>query len=228
MEVYTFVVRDGAVIDLHRYLDSWRERGLSHSKLNKLRIRLAQVSGTRRAVLEVANEDYSLSLRPLAARPEEIVVDSAGIVDKRENPTRRGEDLGWQHGQLARVSADDGLLIDEAGRIISSIVAPIVMIKDGAAHISAHPRTTPSVALEGVLEILEEQNVEIRFKELGFARAELMSTETWLVSPLYGVRLVSGWLEYGGVVPARTGVDRMGVPTHREVNQLRDQRWENA
>ena len=32
--------------------------------------------------------------------------------------------------------------------------------------------------------------------------------------------------EYGGVVPARTGIERMGVPTHRELNELREKRYE--
>ncbi|WP_018297613.1 hypothetical protein [Corynebacterium lubricantis] len=228
MEVFTFVVRDGAAVDLDTYLKAIAAHGVSHPTMNLLRLRLAQVSGTRRAVIEVANGNASLSLRPLVSQPSEITVDSAGVLDKRSSPARRGADLGWQHNLQMLTTADDGMLVDESGAVVSSFIAPFVMIRDGAAFLSAHPRTTPSIALDTVESILKKQGVEIRTLEKGFTRQELMQNETWVVSSLYGASLVTGWLEYGGIVPARSHINRMGVPTHREVNDLRLERMQPA
>lgn len=227
MEVFTFVVRDGSVIDFSRYIDAFRAHGVSPTTINQLRVRLSQVDGTRRAVVELANGTASLSLRPLPARPSEITVDSAGVFDERRSPQiRGGRDLGWQQGLLSRLSVDEGLLIDERGYVISSFLSPFLMMKDGAAHVSAHPRTTPSITADGVLDLLASEGVEIRWLDKGFHRSQLMSNETWSINAVYGARLVTGWLEYGGVVPARTGIERMGVPTHRELNELREKRYE--
>ncbi|WP_257162639.1 hypothetical protein [Corynebacterium cystitidis] len=227
MEGFTFVVRDGSVIDFSRYIAVLREHGVSPTGINQLRVRLSQVYGTRRAIVEVANGTASLSLRPLSARPMEITVDSAGVLDQRRDPlTRSGADLGWQQGLISRTRADEGMLVDDKGLIISSFMSPFLMMKDGVVHASAHPRTTASIATDGVLDLLVSEGVEVRWLEQGFRRDHLMSHETWSISGVYGARLVTGWLEYGGVVPARTGIDRMGIPTHREVNEMRELRYE--
>ncbi|MHA2788420.1 hypothetical protein ACXZ66_04655 [Corynebacterium sp. S7] len=228
MEVFTFVVRDGAAVDLEKYLKAIAAHGVNHPTINALRLRLAQVSGTRRAVIEVANGNASLSLRPLVSQPSEITVDSAGVLDKRAAPDRRGADLGWQHNLQMHTAADDGMLIDESGAIVYSFIAPFVMIRDGAAYVSTHPRTTRSIATDTVVDILQKQGVEIRTLEKGFSRQELMQNEAWVVSSLYGASLVSGWLEYGSLIPGRSQVNRMGVPTHREVNEMRLERVQAA
>lgn len=228
MEVFTFVVRDGAVIDLHSYLQEIAALGVSHSDLQRLKLRIAEVSGVRRAVIDVAHGTAALSLRPLPARPSEITMDSTPIRDARRFPARRGADLGWQHRQLMSIHADEGVLVDDRGAVVSSITSPLVMIKEGTAHVSAHPRTADSIALEGVVAILEQRGVPVRRLEEGFSLRELRANEVWVVNSLYGASLVRAWLEYGTAVPARTPIDRMGVPTHREINQLRLERLEQV
>lgn len=224
MQVFTFVVTEGTVVDAPAYARALRALGVSAADLNRLRVRLSLVSGTRRAVIEVSGGLAALSLRPLTPSPEEITVDSSPLRDERENPAVHGPDCGWQRFALASLSTHEGLLIDAHSRVPQAIAAALLTIAtDGTARVrvSGHPDTTPSIALDGVLDILAWRGATIEPAPAGFRVADLMEAETWLVDPVYGARLVSGWREYAATVGGRTALQRAGLPTHREVNELR-------
>ena len=224
MHAFSFVVEEGRVIDAARYAAAARELGVSTAALNRLRVRLSMVAGTRRAKLEIHGGTASLELRPLPPAPAEITVAARPIRDERTLPAYSGPDLGWQRFTLAQTPAHEGLLVDATGRVVSAIMAPLVMLQHGRAYISSHERTSASIALDGVVEILAGQGVELAHLPGGFIRSDLLKSEVWVIDPVYGARLVTTWLEYGTSRPARQWVERGRLPTHREVNELRERR----
>lgn len=221
MDVYNFVVSEGMLIDAPRYARTLKDLGVSQADLQALRIRISQVQGTRRGVLEVRGGVPSLSLRPLAPAPSEITVDATPILDERDAPGRYGPDVGWQQAQLAKLQAREGLLVDASGRVISALLHPILVVEPGRVRVSAHPASHDSVALDCVLDILRGHGVGVVEEPAGFDHFELLSQEVWVISPVYGASLVDTWIEYGTKRPARLLFDRGGVPSHREVNEER-------
>lgn len=223
MDVFNFVVAEGAVIDADRYAARLREMGVQPSALQQLRIQLSRVHGTRRGVLEVRGGDVALALRPLAPAPSEITMLADAIRDERTDPGHLGPDLGWQQSVLARIPAHEALLVDDHFRTVSAVMYPLIEVLPGRVRVSTHPDTTPSIALESVLQILAGYGVDVEEAPDGFDTHALPSSEVWVLDPVYGARLVDTWLEYGTKRPARSLFDRGGVPSHREVNEVRKQ-----
>ncbi|WP_234948433.1 hypothetical protein [Corynebacterium sp. CNCTC7651] len=221
VDVFNFVVSEGAVIDAERYAAALRSLGVAPSALQQLRIRIAGVAGTRRGVLEVLGGTPALSLRPLPPAPSEITVQADPVRDERTEPGKFGPDLGWQQSVLAGIPAHEGLLVDASLRTISAIMNPLLVVEPGRVHVSTHPATAPSIAMDGVLQILGGYGVEVVEEPEGFATSRLRDSEVWVVDPVYGARLVDTWLEYGTRFPARSLFDRGGVPSHRDVNEAR-------
>ncbi len=221
MDVFNFVVSQGAVIDAARYEQALRNLGVRPTELQRLRIQLADVGGTRRAVLEVAGGAASLMLRPLPPAAPEITVLAEPVADERAHPDHLGPDLGWQRTMLAQIPADDGLLAHASGRILSAIVHPLLIVEPGRITLSSHHHSPRSVALDGIVDLLTTYGIHVVHNPGGFDMAALMSNEVWIIDPVYGARLVETWLEYGTRRPARLVVNRDGVPSHREINEAR-------
>lgn len=224
MDVFNFVVSEGTVIDAPAYAAQLRSLGVSPSELQKIRIKLADVAGTRRGVLEVRAGVPALALRPLAPAPSEITMQATPVPDERTVPGRLGPDVGWQQSQLAKLQADEALLVDATSATISALMSPLLVVEPGLVRVSTHPRAAASVALDGVLEILRGRGVEVMEEPGGFDTPSLRDKEVWVIDPVYGARLVDTWLEYGTKRPARLLFDRGGVPSHREVNEERRRR----
>ncbi|WP_165164478.1 hypothetical protein [Corynebacterium qintianiae] len=224
MHVFTFVIADGTVIDGPAYARAVRDLGVSAAEVNRLRVRMATITGTRRAVLEVSRGSVSLALRPLAPAPAEITVEALPVRDERSQPGHNGPDLGWQRSVLVGLPTHEGLLADASSRVVQAIFSPLLTVSEGVVTVSGHPGTTPSIALDGVLGILADHGCEIANTASGFSVRDLMLSETWVVDPIYGARLVTRWREYGALVTGRTSINRAGVPSHRAVNEMRKAR----
>ena len=191
VQVFTFVVTEGSVIDAPEYAAALRNLGVSAAELNRLRVKLSLVGGTRRAIIEVSAGLASLTLRPFSPTPDEITVDSSPLRDERTHPHVFGPDLGWQRFTLASLPAHEGLLVDASSRVPQAITAPFVTVAmDGSSSVtvSGHPATTPSIALDGVLDILAWRGAHVVTAPEGFRVNELMSRETWVVDPVHGDR----------------------------------------
>lgn len=221
MHVFTFVISDGSVIDGPAYVRALRALGVSTADINRLRVRLATLTGTRRAVVEVSRATVSLALRPLTPGPSEITVEALPIRDERAQPNHYGPDLGWQREVLVGLPTHEALLTDASSRVVQSVTAPLLTVADGVVTVSEHPDTTPSITLDGILGILSDLGCTIARSAGGFSVRDLMRSECWIVDPVYGARLVTHWREYGALVAGRTAINRAGVPTHRAVNDIR-------
>ncbi|AGF71827.1 aminotransferase class IV [Corynebacterium halotolerans] len=231
MYASTFLMRDGRVANLTEHLDRLRDAGnVSPVRIGQLRGELRDLGpGLYLPLIQAVGATVSLDPRPTIRPEDEIIVDAEGIPDERLRPTDKGPDLGWQVQRLARLrqsGADEGLLIDERGAVVSGVLSALLCLDEGTAHISAHPRTSYSVTLDAALALLAESGVDVVEHPEGLGMPMLRTTETWALNSSEGVRLVTGWLEYGSVLPPRTGGrPRAGAPTHREIN---GRMWELA
>lgn len=179
------------VADADLLAENLRGCRVPHSEFERLRVAVTQVVGPRKAVVHVSGGHLSLALRPASAASSEITMFADPLRDQRTQPHRHGPDLGWQQHAVATLGANDGLLADARGRIISAILQPLVTFPSATqAVVSGHPAATPSYALQGVVRVLEEAGVETRATNDGFSRFELMHQETWAVDPVLGARLV--------------------------------------
>lgn len=231
MYASTFLMRDGRVANLTAHLDRLRDAGnVSPVRIGQLRDELRELdSGFHLPLIQAVGATVSLDLRPTIRPADEIIIDAEGIPDERLRPTDKGPDLGWQVQRLSRLrqsGTDEGLLIDERGAVISGVLSALLCLDEGTAHISAHPRTSHSVTLDAALPLLAESGVPVVEHPEGLSLPMLRTAETWALNSSEGVRLVTGWLEYGSVLPPRTGgKPRAGAPTHREINE---RMWELA
>ncbi|GAB3710437.1 aminotransferase class IV [Corynebacterium nasicanis] len=231
MYTLTFMMRDGHVPNLDDHLDRLRtEAAYNPFAVDQVRTQLREAGpGVFRPHIQVGRTTITVDLHPAIMPREEVTVDAEGIPDQRRHPTRKGPDYGWQmrHLHMLRNSGSDaGLLLDDRGMVISGIFSALLFLRDGAAHVSSHPRTAESITLNAALELLTEAGVSVVEHPEGFTMPQLRGNETWLLSSVEGVRQITGWLEYGSVLPPREmNRPRMGAPTHREINELM---WERA
>lgn len=227
----TFLMCDGRVANLDVHLKRLQEETSFDPELvREIRVKLREAGpGVFRPLIRVGKTTATVELHPSVMPAEEVTVDAEGILDQRRHPTRKGPDFGWQirHLNMLRHSGSDaGLLIDDRGYVISGVFSAVLFLEDGTVNISAHPRATDSITLDAVLEMLTEAGLPVVEHPEGFTMPQLRSNETWLLSSVEGVRKVTGWLEYGSVLPQRNAnPPRMGAPTHREINQ---RLWEQA
>lgn len=226
-----FTMRDGRVANLDAHLDRLREEAAHNpNAVEQVRTRLREAGpGVYRPLIQVGRTTLDVELYPSLLVNDEAVVDAQGILDQRRRPTRKGPDFGWQARQLNMLrhsGSDAGLLIDEQGMVIQGIFSAVLFLKEGTANVSAHPRAAASITLDAALEMLTEAGVRVVEHPEGFTMSQLRNNETWLLSSVDGIRKVTGWLEYGSVLPPRNPhPPRMGAPTHRELNE---RMWELA
>ena len=227
----TFMMRDGRVANLDAHLDRLRaETAHIPDAVEQVCARLREAgTGVYRPVVQVGRTTIEVELHPSMMPPEEVVVDAEGILDQRRRPNRKGPDFGWQIRQLNMLrhsGTDAGLLIDDRGMVIQGIFSAVLFLRDGTANISAHPRAAESITLTAALELLTAAGVSVVEHPEGLTMPQLRGNETWLLSSVEGIRKVTGWLEYGSVLPPRNpNPPRMGAPTHREINE---QMWASA
>ncbi|MDO5512450.1 aminotransferase class IV [Corynebacterium sp.] len=221
----TFMMRDGRVANLDAHLDRLRaEASFNPRAVDEVVAKLREAPhGIFRPHIQVGRTTITVELHPAVMPREDVIVDAEGIPDQRRRPTRKGPDFGWQIRQLNMLrhsGTDAGVLIDDRGMVISGIFSALLFLRDGTANVSAHPRAAESITLTAALELLTEAGVSVVEHPEGFTMSQLRGNETWLLSSVEGVRKVTGWLEYGSVLPPRDEHrPRMGAPTHREINE---------
>lgn len=229
MVTFNFILRDERVAHFDALLAALRDQDyFTGDREAQLRDQLSAAGpGAHRVSLHSTRQVFTVELRPLGSAPAEVVLDAAGIIDQRQHPTRLGPDLGWQVRRLAEVrshGADESVLLDDSGAVISAIGSPILAFEGADVHVSAHPRATESVMLDEIVAHLQEVGLQVVEQPQGFTLLQLRQSEVWVLNILGGVQRVRGWLEYGSIMDARTLTART-APTHTEVEAWR---WENA
>ncbi|AKK10647.1 hypothetical protein [Corynebacterium uterequi] len=221
--IVSFAVRNGRVVGLRRLLSQVSDHGqLSTQTMNLLLRDLKDIAADDvRAIIRARTGEASVSRRPLVPQAPRLVVSANPLKDQRERPNIPGADASWLSTQLQVVTADgahEGLLHAHDGGIVGALGAALVVVLGDTIAISSHPDTTPSVILDELVDLLRMEGIAIRHLPTGFTLAQLRTNETWLVSPVSGVRRVDSWLEYGTVVPAPHMPPASPVPSAEELN----------
>lgn len=147
--------------------------------------------------------DLRLWLRAAPARDDEVVVYATPFADRRRRPQRKGPDFPRQQqwrSAVEALEAGEGLLAAPAGTITEGIWSTPLWW-DGDV-LCALPRRSPvldSITRSLVLDIARELDVEVGRAEPSVGR--LRDSETWMLSALHGIRLVTGWLLVPGSAP---------------------------
>jgi hypothetical protein len=134
---------------------------------------------------------------------DEVVVYATPFVDRRRAPRTKGPDLDRQGQWRATVEAfeaGEGLLTAPDGYVTEGIWTTPVWW-DGDV-LCALPRSAPvldSVTRALLLDVARTRGVEVGRDTPSVAR--LRDCETWLLSALHGIRLVTGWLLVPGHEP---------------------------
>ncbi|MGD7001919.1 hypothetical protein [Corynebacterium halotolerans] len=230
MVTVEFALRGQRVAHLSALLDTLRtNEGFGPEREAALLARLrAAGPAAHRVILRSTPGTFTVETRPLPpAATDQVILDAAGTVDQRTHPTRPGPDRGWQSRQLAWVrgeGAGESVLLDKEGAVISAIAAPLLLLTEASVHVSTHPRATPSVMLDGVVAHLAELGLEVVAEPGGFPMSPLRRCEVWVLDPVAGIQLVTGWLEYGSIMGTRP-LSHRAAPDHRTVETWR---WETA
>lgn len=191
--------------------------------------RLRTIEGSVFTWVSVEDHNFNVQTRPSRTFQHQFIMDAHGHRDERSQPKIKGIDAAWQSQVTAlsrRQGADEGLLIDELGRVISAVDSSLLVLKGGMVFHSTHPRTLSSVLEEPVLRFLSEQGATAKARPEGFSMEGLRAAEVWMIDSFAGVRRVKAWLEYGNVLPVpevRPVVPFM--PTFAEAN---DCLWTHA
>jgi branched-subunit amino acid aminotransferase/4-amino-4-deoxychorismate lyase len=156
-----------------------------------------------RVELTVPAGELRLWLRPAPAAQEDVVVYATPYADRRRAPRTKGPDLARQAQWRANVEAWDAgeaLLAAPAGTVTEGVWSTPVWW-DGDV-LCALPRGAPvldSVTRALVLDLARDHGVEVGRDTPSVAR--LRDCETWMLSALHGIRLVTGWLLMPGHDP---------------------------
>jgi hypothetical protein len=156
-----------------------------------------------RVELTADTGELRLWLRPAPDPLDEVVVYGTPFVDRRRHPRTKGPDFPRQVRWRATVEAFDAgeaLLTSPAGTVTEGVWTTPVWW-DGDV-LCALPRAVPvldSVTRALVLDLARTHGVEVGRDTPSVAR--LRDCETWLLSALHGIRLVTGWLLVPGHEP---------------------------
>ncbi|WP_156322733.1 aminotransferase class IV [Corynebacterium deserti] len=197
--------------------------------LDRITSQLREAKGTVQARVSIEANHYNVELRPARLKKTLVTMDSRGHRDERRHPLVKGKDVAWQNKVTAESKfqgADDGLLVDESGRVIMAINSSLLAIQGDTVFHSTHPRAMLSVLEEPILTYLQEQGCHAKPRPDGFNIEDLRASEVWIIDSVDGARLVNAWVEYGTKfpVPEKRPVASF-VPTYSEVN---DYLWSTA
>lgn len=194
-----------------------------------IRAKLRTVKGEVFCAVTVENNHFNVETRPNRPSKQVITLDSHGHRDERTQPTVKGVDSAWQAQAIARSrrqGADEGLLVDESGKVIGAVNASLFVLQGSMVFHSTHIRHLPSVLEGPVMDYLRTHGATTKARAEGFDINELRAAEVWLIDSQNGIRQVNAWLEYGSAVQVSEVRPVAGfIPTFSEVNAYL---WDSA
>ncbi len=155
--------------------------------------------------MELVAATAQLRLRVRRAPPalDEVVLPVTPFVDRRSQPTVKGPDLNRQtawRAQAESFEAGEALLAAPDGTITEGVwTTPLWWDGDVLCALPRGARVLDSVTRALVLELARDGGVAIGRDTPSVAR--LRDSETWMLSALHGIRLVTGWLLQPGSQP---------------------------
>jgi branched-subunit amino acid aminotransferase/4-amino-4-deoxychorismate lyase len=156
-----------------------------------------------RVELAADTGELRLRLRPAPPRLDQVVVLATPFVDRRTQPHVKGPDLPRQaawRAQAEAFEAGEALLAAPDGTITEGVwTTPLWWDGDVLCALPRGTRALDSVTRALVLDLARDAGVAVGRDTPSVAR--LRDSETWMVSALHGIRLVTGWLLQPGSAP---------------------------
>jgi branched-subunit amino acid aminotransferase/4-amino-4-deoxychorismate lyase len=228
----SWLVDDGRVraVERHwaRFEATCREHGVEPDALAALRAETERAIPARgrwfpRVELH-ADGELAVRVRPAPAREPSVVAWVADVADPRREPRRKGPDLerlASLRDRAAAHGAGEALLADGDGRLLEGAFTSLLWW-DGET-LCAVPDDAPillGVTRALLLELARDRGTPVAQRRP--APPQLAGRETWLVSALHGIRVVTGWANGGpaaGAAPRADGWQRLldGLSTRQTV-----------
>jgi branched-subunit amino acid aminotransferase/4-amino-4-deoxychorismate lyase len=213
----SWLVDDGRVraIERHwaRFEATCREHGTGPDALAQLRADVARAVPARgrwfpRVELR-ADGELALQVRPAPAREPTVLAWVADVADPRREPRRKGPDLerlAAVRERAAAHGAGEALLSDGDGRLIEGAFTSLLWWEgETLLAVPDDAPILPGVTRALLLELARDRGTPVAWRRP--RPHELADRETWLVSALHGIRVVTGWASGG---PPAGGAGRAG------------------
>jgi branched-subunit amino acid aminotransferase/4-amino-4-deoxychorismate lyase len=218
----SWLVDDGRVraIERHwaRFAATCREHGVEPDALAALRAAVARALPARgrwfpRVDLR-ADGELAFQVRPAPARAPTVVAWVADVADPRVEPRRKGPDierLAILRGRAAAHRASEAVIADADGRLLEGAFTSLLWWE--GETLCTVPDDAPillGITRALLLELARDRGTPVAQRRP--QPQELATRETWLVSALHGIRVVTAWANGGppaGEAPRAGGWQRL-------------------
>jgi branched-subunit amino acid aminotransferase/4-amino-4-deoxychorismate lyase len=203
----SWLVVDGRVraVERHwaRFGETCREHGVDPDALAALRTRVErEVPARGRWFPRVElREDGELAVRVRPAPPREPTVMAwvADVPDPRRAPRRKGPDierLAALRERAAAHGAGEAMLVDPDGCLLEGAFTSLLWWEEETLWaVPDDAPILPGVTRALLMELALGRGTPVAQRRP--APQELAGRETWLVSALHGIRVVTGWADGG-------------------------------
>ena len=203
----SWLVDDGRVraVERHwaRFEATCREHGVEPDAVAQLRADVARTvppDGRWFPRVEL-RADGELAVRVRSAPPREPTVGAwvADVADPRRNPRRKGPDLERLtvlRERAAAHGAGEALICGADGRLIEGAFTSLLWWEgETLCAVPDDAPILPGITRALLLELARDRGTAVAQRRP--ALQELADRETWLVSALHGIRVVTGWANGG-------------------------------
>jgi branched-subunit amino acid aminotransferase/4-amino-4-deoxychorismate lyase len=140
-----------------------------------------------------------LTVRPAPPREPTVVAWIADVPDPRRAPRRKGPDLerlAALRERAAARGAGEAVLADADGRLLEGAFTSLLWWEGETLYVVPDDAPIlPGVTRALLIELARGRDTPVAQRRP--APQELAGRETWLVSALHGIRVVTGWAEGG-------------------------------
>jgi len=218
----SWLVADGraCAVERHwaRFSATCREQGVAPDALAAFR---AEVEGALPARgrwfprIELrADGELAVELRPAPPREPTVVAWVADVPDPRVAPRRKGPDLerlGALRERAAAHGAGEAVIADADGRLLEGAYTSLLWWEgETLCAVPDDAPILPGITRALLLELASDRRTPVMLRRP--APRELADRETWLVSALHGIRVVTAWANGGppaGGAPHADGWQRL-------------------
>ena len=205
----------GRAVQRHwaRFEATCREHGVEPDALAALRAEVARAVPPRgrwfpRVELR-ADGELAVQMRPAPRREPTVVAWLADVADPRLEPRRKGPDLARLavlRERAAAHGASEAVIADGDGRLLEGAFTSLLWWEgETLCAVPDEAPILPGVTRALLLELARDRGTPVAQRRP--LPHELADRETWLVSALHGIRVVTGWANGG---PPAGGAPRAG------------------
>jgi branched-subunit amino acid aminotransferase/4-amino-4-deoxychorismate lyase len=204
----SWLVDDGRVraVERHwaRFSATCREHGAEPEALAALRtdVERALPAGGRWFPRVEMREDGELAfhVRPAPPREPTVVAWIADVPDPRRAPRRKGPDLerlAALRERAAAHGAGEAMLVDADGRLLEGAFTSLLWWEEQETlwAVPDDAPVLPGITRALLIDLARERDTAVAHRRP--APHELAGRETWLVSALHGIRVVTRWADGG-------------------------------